>query len=106
MEEQPYNAFDEWQLQAEYDLETAKCLLESGRLVYVGYFCHLSLNRALMANRNILNGKKVKSFISYLNTSSSLYPENLSAAMKEFSLEKTKNILAQTKQIIQWLKQI
>ncbi|HRE66214.1 MAG TPA: hypothetical protein PLM56_01250 [Cyclobacteriaceae bacterium] len=35
MSELPYKAFDEWQLQAEYDLETAESLLQSGRFVYV-----------------------------------------------------------------------
>lgn len=49
MSELPYKAFDEWQLQAEYDLETAESLLQSGRFVYVVFFCDLSIEKMLKA---------------------------------------------------------
>jgi HEPN domain-containing protein len=32
--EKPYKPFEEWILQADYDLETAEALLKSGRLVF------------------------------------------------------------------------
>ena len=47
--EKPYKPFEEWMLQADYDLETAEALFKSGRLVYVIFFCHLSLEKMLKA---------------------------------------------------------
>ncbi len=128
--DQPNKAFEEWQLQADYDLETAESLLKSGRFVYVVFFCHLSLEKMLKALwtkkfKNvplkthsliflkdrleiIFPDEKAGKFVSYLNSLSvpTRYPDTLRALTKEFNFEKPSNILAQTKETLQWLKQM
>ena len=38
---------NEWYFQSDYDLETAKDMLKSGRNVYCIFMCHLSVEKAL-----------------------------------------------------------
>ena len=38
---------DYWFEMVFYDLETAKAMFESGRYLYVGFFCHLIIEKAL-----------------------------------------------------------
>ncbi len=131
MSELPYKAFDEWQLQAEYDLETAESLLQSGRFVYVCSFCDLSIEKMLKAAwirkfetvppkthsliflRDRLQitdmpDEKYDTFLMDLNSLSvpTRYPETLKEMKKLFTRERTAHILSQTKDIILWLKQI
>jgi HEPN domain-containing protein len=36
-----------WLEMAEYDIETAKAMLETGRFLYVGFMCHQVIEKAL-----------------------------------------------------------
>lgn len=36
-------AKEEWQRQADYDIETAQAMLDSGRYIYTVFMCHLSI---------------------------------------------------------------
>jgi len=38
-----------WLSVADYDVETARAMLDSGRLLYVGFMCHLTIEKALKA---------------------------------------------------------
>ena len=38
-----------WIEMAEYDLETAKVMLDGGRYLYVGFMCHQAIEKALKA---------------------------------------------------------
>ena len=38
-----------WLSIADYDIETAKAMLNSGRLLYVGFMCHQTIEKALKA---------------------------------------------------------
>ena len=38
-----------WLDLADYDLETAKAMLNSGRFLYVGFMCHQTIEKALKA---------------------------------------------------------
>ena len=39
----------EWSRQAEYDMDTAGAMLDSGRFIYCVFMCHLSIEKALKA---------------------------------------------------------
>jgi HEPN domain-containing protein len=44
-----YDKYDYWIWTSEYDIETAKVMLKSKRLLYVGFMCHQSVEKALKA---------------------------------------------------------
>jgi HEPN domain-containing protein len=44
-----YDKYDYWIWTSDYDLETAKAMLKSRRLIYVGFMCHQSVEKALKA---------------------------------------------------------
>jgi len=47
VEDKTYSAWEEWMIQSEYDFETAEAMLRSDRMVYVVFFCHLSIEKHL-----------------------------------------------------------
>jgi len=56
----------EWIKQADYDIETAQVMWESGRYIYCVFMCHLSVEKALKALyvKNLLkNPPKVHNLI-------------------------------------------
>lgn len=44
-----YKPAEEWILQAEYDLETAEAMFNSGRYIYTIFMIHLSIEKAIKA---------------------------------------------------------
>ena len=42
---------------AEYDLETAEAMLETGRYLYVGFMCHQVIEKILKAHYQLMKGK-------------------------------------------------
>ena len=42
-------AVEYWLTIADYDIETARAMLKSGRLLYVGFMCHQTIEKALKA---------------------------------------------------------
>ena len=42
-----FDKADYWFDSAEYDLQTAKAMLETRRFLYVGFMCHQTIEKAL-----------------------------------------------------------
>lgn len=114
--------------QAEYDLDTARAMFDSGRYIYCVFMSHLSIEKALKAifikdigkyppkvhslvylvkNAKIELTRDLKEFVESLDEVSILtrYPNELDKILKDFGKERTQKILAQTQEIIQWLKE-
>ena len=56
MNEQP--AFQKWLDRVSYDLDTAKAMLQTGRLIYAVFMCQQSLEKAIKALL-VFQGKEV-----------------------------------------------
>ena len=118
----------EWSRQAEYDMETAIAMLDSGRYIYCVFMCHLSIEKALKALYAKKLGKnpskthslvylaqsiqldlpeQTKEFLEILDHASvpTRYPEELEKLIKEYSKDRTKNILDNSRKALRWLKQ-
>ena len=118
----------EWSRQAEYDMETAIAMLDSGRYIYCVFMCHLSIEKSLKALYAKKLGKnpskthnlvylaqsldldlpeKIKEFLEILDSVSvpTRYPEELEKLIKEYTENKTKNILDESREASRWLKQ-
>jgi len=118
----------EWSSQAEYDMETAIAMLDSGRYIYCVFMCHLSIEKSLKALYAKKLGKnpskthslvylaqslhldlpeKIKEFLEILDSVSvpTRYPEELEKLIKEYTENKAKNILDESREASKWLKQ-
>ncbi len=118
----------EWSRQAEYDMETAIAMLDSGRYIYCVFMCHLSIEKSLKALYVKKLGKnpskthslvylaqslhldlpeKIKEFLEILDSVSvpTRYPEELEKLIKEYTENKAKNILDESRETSRWLKQ-
>jgi HEPN domain-containing protein len=118
---------ENWIALADYDLETARHMLATGRYLYVVFLCHLALEKMLKAHVTeatqaipnkthdlIYLVKKAGlelpeahlDFVGKINTASipTRYPDDLQRAMKDYPESVTRNYLKQSEEIIQWLK--
>ncbi len=120
--------YQEWMKQAEYDLDTARVMFDSGRYIYCVFMSHLSIEKALKAVyvKNI--GKQppkvhslvylaktvkielsqdIKEFVESLDEVSipTRYPNELDRILKDFGKERTRGIFNQTQKVIQWLRE-
>lgn len=112
-----------------YDLETAQAMLNTKRYLYVGYMCHLSVEKMLkayfvfmkhtqppfihslrkLANDSGLSGDFSEDQIELLETLQPLniearYPTYKDELMRSLNEDTCKNILAQTKEIVAWIE--
>lgn len=117
-----------WIALADYDIETARHMLKTGRYLYVVFLCHLSLEKILKAHvaeatqnlpikthdliylvktSALQIPDKFLDFIGKINTASipTRYPDDLQKSLKEYPKSVVKNYLTQTEEIIEWLKQ-
>jgi HEPN domain-containing protein len=117
---------EEWLTQAKYDMDTAAYMFKGGRHMYTVFMCHLSIEKALKGlyagelgkeppkTHNLLyliERMKLKlpedlhDFISTLNRVSvpTRYPDDLKRILKDYDKKKTKEILNQSKKVLQWL---
>jgi HEPN domain-containing protein len=117
-----------WVALAEYDVETARHMLATGRYIYVVFLCHLALEKMLKAHVTettqtfpakthdlIYLIKKSEldlpqdllEFIGKINTVSipTRYPEDLQRTIQEYPLPVAENYLAQTEMVLKWLKE-
>ncbi len=117
----------EWSRQAEYDIDTAGAMQDSGRYIYCVFMCHLSIEKALKALYAKKLGKNppkahslvylaqsthldlpepTKEFLETLDDISvpTRYPEELEKLIKEYSKDRTKNILDKSREALGWLK--
>jgi HEPN domain-containing protein len=117
-----------WIELAEYDLDTARHMLATGRYLYVIFLCHLSLEKMLKAHvSEATQTTPVKThdliylvkksaielpepyldFIGKINTASipTRYPQDLQSALRDYPEPVARDYLRQTQELIEWLKQ-
>ena len=117
-----------WLATSDYDIETAKHMLETGRYIYVIFMCHLSVEKLLKAivaesieelppkTHNLrylvkLGGLSIPGqqmdILDKLNTVSvpTRYPEDLVSLQKQFDREIATEYLSKTKELLKWLRQ-
>jgi HEPN domain-containing protein len=115
-----------WIALADYDLETAKHMLATGRYLYVVFLCHLALEKILKAHVaeatqtlpikthdliylvkkcELEVPQKYLDFIGKINTASipTRYPEDLQRSLKEYPKSVARDYLTQTQELVQWL---
>ncbi|HVO74677.1 MAG TPA: HEPN domain-containing protein [Ignavibacteriaceae bacterium] len=120
-------SFQEWFLQSDYDINTAEAMFDSGRYFYSAFMCHLSIEKCLKGlHAKILNELPPKThnliyllekisleipdniykFIYSINAESvaTRYPEDLKKVLKDYSKEKSKEIIDNSKLVLEWLK--
>jgi HEPN domain-containing protein len=117
-----------WIALTDYDLETARHMLTTGRYLYVIFLCHLALEKLLKAHvAEVTQTLPIKThdliylvkkceidlpqghldFIGKINTASipTRYPDDLQRSLKEYTKSVARDYLDQTTELIQWLKQ-
>lgn len=117
----------EWLKQADYDLDTAEFMAKGGRHFYAVFMCHLAVEKALKAlyqqklqetppkthnlvyllNRIGLRPDQDKArVIARLNGANiaTRYPDDIDALQSNYTQEIATQILAQTKEILEWIK--
>jgi HEPN domain-containing protein len=118
--------FEEWLRQANYDMDTAAFMFKGGRYMYTVFMCHLSLEKALKGlyaktlgkeppkTHNLLYlvekmklkiPEELHDFIATLDRVSvpTRYPDDLRRILKDYDKKKTKEVLDQSKKVLQWL---
>jgi HEPN domain-containing protein len=113
---------------SEYDLTTAKNMLETGRYVYVIFMCHMALEKTLKAivaevtdkapprTHNLIYLIKLSDlhipqglfdFIAKINNASVVtrYPENFKKLLEAYPEDIAKEYLKNTEKVLQWLRQ-
>lgn len=121
------NIIDEWLKQAKYDMDTADAMFASGRYIYAIFMCHLSIEKALKGlfhqrfnsvppkSHNLIYfverlelkiDSEIQTYIATLNNISvpTRYPDNLERMMKEFTKERTREILNKGKEVLVWIE--
>lgn len=116
-----------WIACAEYDLETARCMLETGRHVYVIFMCHLALEKMLKAHvTEVIQAEPAKTHnLMYLVRKAGLevpsdildflgdinnecvptrYPRDIAKLVSKFNREMAESYLRSTREAIKWLK--
>jgi HEPN domain-containing protein len=115
-------------ISAEYDLATSEHMLKTGRYIYVIFMCHLSIEKMLKAiaaqitdktppkTHNLLYLTKLAEinfpekffeFVSKINNVSIVtrYPEDFNKLIESYHEGIASAYLAETKEVIAWLKQ-
>ncbi len=118
----------EWLKQADYDLDTAEFMFSGGRYFYAVFMCHLVIEKALKGaylkkkgevppkSHNLVYfldkielkpDESIGKFIIRLNEASvaTRYPEDLEEINKNYTEMVVKNIIVQTKEALEWIKQ-
>ncbi len=113
---------------AEYDLETARQMLATGRYLYVAFLCHLAIEKMLRAHvTETTQTTPVKThdliylvkksaidlpdayldFVGKINTASvpTCYPEDLRSALSDYPEPVAREYLRQTQEPMEWHKQ-
>lgn len=125
-----YAKAEYWLESAEYDLQTARAMLETKRYLYVGFMCHQTVEKALKA---VLVAKKPDEELPYIhklmrlaNLSSvseemseeqlrlldvlsplnveARYPLHKSMLLQSLTQERCKELISETEALYQWLK--
>ncbi|MFH1050708.1 MAG: HEPN domain-containing protein [bacterium] len=122
-----YKSATEWFMQADYDLETAKVMLSSGRNIYAVFMAHLSIEKALKglwadifkedapkthnliflySRLSVELPEELKYIVDELNQVSipTRYPETLDKLFNSYPKDRTEKIITNTEKVLQWLK--
>ena len=120
------SASEKWMNRAEYDLETAQAMFDSGRYLYVLFCCQQAVEKALKSviSRRMselpprIHQLKRLSEIAGLNMDESKiefmrelssyyiqsrYPEEITDPSLQISRKETQHVLEQTKEIVRWI---
>ena len=113
---------------AEYDLETARAMLETGRYLYVGFMCHQAIEKSIKAV--IASAGETPPFIHNLSRLAELagvyasmsgeqqdlldsldplniqarYPEDREGLSSAMNAERSARLLSQTEELYQWIR--
>ena len=113
---------------SEYDLTTAKYMLETGRYVYVIFMCHMAIEKTLKAiiaevtdkvpprTHNLIYLIKIADlhipqdsfdFVAKINNASVVtrYPEDFKRLLEDYPEDIAKEYLKNTEKVLQWLRQ-
>lgn len=118
-----------WIEMADYDLETAKVMLDGGRYLYVGFMCHQVIEKALKgyiwkssgsepvythslarllgdAELNDTMPSELRDFIDTLEPLNveTRYPTDREKLMRSMNRERSMSILDRTKELYAWIK--
>ncbi len=118
-----------WIEMSDYDLETAEAMLATGRYLYVGFMCHQTIEKILkarwsnrleepplkihslsrLAERTGLDNELPEERMGFIDRLEPLniearYPSYKERLMKSLTKEYCKWLLAQTKDLQQWIK--
>lgn len=118
-----------WMDLAEYDIETARAMLQTDRYLYVGFMCHQSIEKALkavIAKNDVLppkihglmklaqladvyeimndNHKDLIDTLDPLNIAAR-YPEQKDKLSSTLTSERCKIILKETEDLLCWIQQ-
>jgi len=115
-----------WLDSAEYDLETAERMLETGRYLYTVLMCHLAVEKTLKAKIREATGRtppkthdlirllklsglipppELLDFLGKLSNASiaTRYPVDFKEIIKAYSRDVVEAYLQKTKEIMQWI---
>ena len=119
-----------WLDSAEYDLQTARAMLETQRLLYVGFMCHQTIEKVLkgvfvsrkpeeelpyihklrrLANLSGISEEMSKEQLSLLDVLSPLnvearYPLQKSRLLESLTIERSEKMIQETEALYLWLK--
>lgn len=116
-----------WLDSAQYDLETAEHLYNTGRYIYTIFMCHLAIEKLLKAkieevsekippkNHNLRYLIKLSTlelpeemfvFVSKLSDVSipTRYPEDFGELLNNYNKSATRSYLAKTTEVYQWIR--
>jgi HEPN domain-containing protein len=117
-----------WVALAEYDLETARHMLVTGRYLYVVFLCHLALEKILKAHvteatqsvpakshdliylvkkSGVALPQPYLEFIGKINNASipTRYPEDLKRAIAEYPQPVARDYLSHSEKVVEWRRQ-
>ncbi len=117
-----------WIASAEYDLDTARDMLEAGRYVYVIFCCHLALEKMLKAHvaeitqseprkthslvylvrkAGVQLPPEIREFLGEISDGSvrSRYPGNFAVFLGSLTREVAERYLKSTEEAMRWLRE-
>jgi HEPN domain-containing protein len=120
-------SYKEWMDQSTYDFETANAMFKAARYIYAVFMCHLAVEKALkgvyaktlkkeppkthdltylVKNITIELPYGLGLFVDDLNDLSvpTRYPDELKGLLRQYNKLRTKKMLSDTKEVLQWLK--
>ncbi len=125
-----YDRAEYWFESAEYDLQTARAMLETRRLLYVGFMCHQTIEKALkgmfvsrkpdeelpyfhklmrLANLSELSVEMSEEQLAVLDILSPLniearYPMHKARLLESLTVERCETMIQETEALFLWIR--